>query len=408
MDKYSDGYDNNWTHNGSLLMYRSPGFQYHSDIIVVELEDCLIKYTTKSTIYNDLILDKVSIYSDEFAKRLEADTLSKGIIILGNHVNTSKLNIDIIKQKVMRMLAVINIQVIALFALKPNFFMKPHTGLWRMLKLIYNKYGQSLIKTAIVVSNEGGIYIERKVKKHEVVAGKEPPKEVGFSDIDRAFANNIGVPFKSIDEYIGYESTGFEWSTHIIEPKYRQMYADAASKYKNPDILNEIKKLNSDRFAIMIFGPPCSGKTRLANNIIKEFDESPMGEFIALERIGSDLYPGTKTRFKKFETALRDKMSVIIDDNCFTRELRSPYLCYLKKYNIPAICIRVDVGILMAMVFNHTHVETAKTDKVYLYKDDQFRIYRSCVEQPKSTQMMKCITYTPHIDQTKAVMLYRY
>ena len=402
MEHMEQKYSDYWKSLGCVLIYSRPDFQFKSHVIITELEDCLVKPLSKGKMYNTQNKFDFEVYDKDFISRLKKESQDKSIVVLSNQTNTSKLNKDMIKRKLEFVADVLQIPILCMFALKPNKFMKPHTGLWKLLKVFYAQKGTGNIHHAVVISNEGGLIIEKKTKQGI-------KQFVGFSDVDRAFASNAGIEYLSIGEYLGYESNPFQWDHHIIPPDVRDKYVSIVAKIKNQNlfkILSEIKGV--DTYLIFVMGAPRSGKTRFAKKVVNAWRKSSFGEKNAVIRMGRDIYSRAK-RIRHFKKEIDNQISVIIDGECFTNEFREPFMEHIKhKTTIGVLCVEVTVGMAMAKVFNHACVEQADDEKVYLYKRARYAEYGGAKEYPITNDKVKFMTYAPKIEQTKEVMNYRY
>lgn len=403
METIEKNYSDNWKHLGSVIIYQRPEFQFHSEVIITELDDCLIKHITQAKLYNTMNPTNVEIFANDLIDLFQKECIDKSIIVISNQVNQNKLNLDIIKRKIESIAEDLHIPILCMFALKPNCFMKPHTGSWRLLNAYYKKYGGSIIHKATVVSNEGGLIVETNNKNGQIL------KKVISSDVDRAFAWNINVPFKSIDEYLGWENQcPFKWDNKIISPEIRDLYLQQVKKMSRPNIFHELANLGEcDYHVIMVMGAPRSGKTRLSKYIVDKWRASPFGDHNAIERLGTDEYTFSR-RINTFKKLVDNRISVIIDGKCHTNQLRLPFIEYMKGRNIPILFIEVNCGLEMAKVFNHACVEESNTEKTMLYKTRLYNIYKAECERPKTNKHLKYILYTPDIEDRQVIMRYRY
>jgi DNA 3'-phosphatase len=395
-------YSSYWRNLGTVLTYQRPDFQFRSSVIITDIDDCLLKPLSAAKIYNTVNKNNFEIYSSDFIKKLQKECQDHSIIILSNQVNSNGLNIDIIKRKVEKIVEELQIPVMGVFAITPNCFMKPHTGMWRLLNAYYKKYGNTSIQKAVVVSDEGGFIIE-DIKKNGMI------KKTVYSDVDRAFAHNINTSYKSIDEFLEYDViTKFGWDQKTIDPDTRQEYIKQIKKITNPNIPKELGRFgNRDIYIIMIMGAPRSGKTTLAKDIVARWRKSPFGYYNEIYRLGMDKYTN-KRRLKTFKKTIDDRISIILDGGCHTDRLRKPYLDWIKNKDIPLLCIEVNCGLEMAKVFNHAHVEESPDDTVTLYKNREYNIYKSMYNTPFETDNLHYIMYVPTIQLKPSVINFRY
>ncbi len=396
-----------WKYSDTLLIYQSPGFQFQSGVIITELDNCVIKSISKSKLYDTYIQHNIE-HPDAFIKKLKNDAKDKGIVILSNQCNASKLNIDMIKRKTEAFIKSTDIPILGMFALTENQFMKPHTGLWRILNAYYKK-SHSKIYNAVVVSDLGGIFNNANNKVSR--------------DTDRAFVNNIQnsqfvesdivkVSYMPINEYLtGRIEKKYIWNNDVIPPEIRIQYKEHIAALKNKNILHTINdKIGRDKdaYLIMISGAPRCGKSSVAKSLMKIWKTSDIGRKHNIKRLGLDSYSKSR-RISEMRKLLDDRISVIIDGECYTDKLRAPFIEYLKeKENIGVLFVDVTVGIEMAKVFNHVCVEESKTDTTTLYKSNVYDIYKSMYQKPTELKQMVYMTYTPAIIDKASIMLYRY
>ena len=174
------------------------------------------------------------------------------------------------------------------------------------------------------------------------------------------------------------------------------------------DVINEINKfINKQAYVIMITGPPRTGKTSLAYNIIKYWRNSSIGKNNQIFRLGLDKN-GQKNRLNKYKKYIKNKVSIVLDDGCHTQKLRLSYLKTAFENNTAVLFIEVNCGLQMAKVFNHVHVEESNRDDVYLHKLEDYYAYRSQYEEPAINNNLHTMIYTPIIDERPAVIKLRY
>jgi DNA 3'-phosphatase len=407
-------YSTHWKDLGSILVYQSPDFAFHNKILITDFENCLIDKISTAGLYHAINPKAVTPYDDEFLKRIGKDAADKSIVILCNQINTNKLNIDMIKKKLEAFVETYKIPILAFFALKPNKFSKPHTGLWKLLRTYYKSIGHTEISHATVVSDFGGRVVEITSKRGNVKT------KYDNSDTDRAFAHNIGIPYKTIKEYLcnlengiyvgpdGEELTTpviekFTWSKKNLDPALRVLYLEKLAQYKNPNIFAKLATAGEvTAYMIMIYGAPRTGKTTLARDILHKWRKSAFGKKNEIKRLGMDKYTKGKriTQTYKF---LLDRISVIIDGECHTDALRQPFLDVAKELCIPVFHIEVNPGIGMSYLFNHTAVEKAADEDTVVYPERAYHVYQSTVKRPADN-----ILYCPVIKKSVELMEFRY
>ena len=188
-------YDKHWSDLGSVLIYNHPSFQFNSVVVLVEFEGCLINKLPATQLYHAINPNIVTPYNEEFIKVLKKESGDVGVIIVSNVFGSGKLVIDSLKRKVESFYNKYGLNALAFFTLKPNRFSKPHTGVWTLINTFYKRNGHMITK-ACVVSDFGGRLVEREARSGviRIIADR--------TDMDRSFANNIKIPYKTINEYL--------------------------------------------------------------------------------------------------------------------------------------------------------------------------------------------------------------
>jgi len=389
MDEY---YSNNWVNEESFIYYIDNNFKFNRNVLIVSLDNCLINYVPINISYKSNY--DLELFSTHFIDELKSS--NKSIIVISNQINSNKRNIDYIKKRTELFINKTQIPLFCIFLLKPNYLMKPHTGSWLLLKALYKVKGKTIINNAKIVSNDGGIAI--RIKNNICYT----------NDTDRAFANNINIPYQTIDEYMRYEQKNeFRWSNDIIEPSVREICFDKITNYRkteynNVSIIKTIEQMPKKGFyVIFIMGSPCSGKTKLANKIVKDWEKSSLDESHAVRVLSNH----GKKRHREFKKLVDDRISVIIDGNCHNNKLRSYYINYLKDTSIMLVIDILLGGMCIPKLFNHSKLENCNNISNTLYSNSVFDIYKSQRSVPKK---IKFISYLPIIEKTKYITTYRY
>lgn len=395
---FTTEYSENWKDLGSILLYQSPTFQFKSHTVITDFEGCLIKKIPSSKLYHAINPKTITAYADDFIKEIKKESLDYSIVIISNVFGGGKLIIDSLKFKIESFCKLFDIPILALFAIKKNRLSKPHTGMWMFLNSYFKKVSGSLIHKACVVSDFGGRLLEHESSKGTI---KIIPDS---TDIDRAFAYNIGIPYHTIMEYLTPEKKEkFNWNSNCLDPNLRELYVNKLSEYQNPSIFSKLfSHGNYDKYMIIIYGAPRAGKTTLAKEILHKWRSSNYGTGHVIKRFGLDKFTASK-RITLVKKALDNRISVIIDGFAHTNELRDPFEKLALKHNIPILYIEVNPGLGMSHIFNHVAVETAINENIELYDIKEYHFYKSKVVRPKNA-----LLYCPVIKKTKQVMQFRY
>ena len=391
-------YSDNWHDLGSVLVYQSPTFQFKSHVIITDFEGCLIKKMASNKLYHAIDPKTIAPYNVEFVKQIKAESINYSIVIISNVFGAGKLVTDSIKYKIETFCSLYSVPILALFAVKRNRMSKPHTGMWIFLNSFFTKFGNASIQKACVISDFGGRVIERANVRGIIKTTSD------LTDIDRAFAHNVGIPYHTIHEYLIAETKeNFAWNANYLSPELRELYVEKLSEYKNPNIFAKLVEAGQhDSYMIIIYGAPRSGKTTLAREILTKWRDSKYGKSRAIKRFGLEECTVAK-RVKLVRKALEDRISVIIDGMMHTTAFRQPFEDLAATHKTPILYIEVNPGLGMAYIFNHVAVELTIDENIELYDMADYLHYKSKVIRPKNA-----ILYCPVIKKTKQVMLFRY
>ena len=177
----------------------------------------------------------------------------------------------------------------------------------------------------------------------------------------------------------------------ILPIEERQSFIDNLS-YKN---INWIKKLSGNN-CIIIYGPPRSGKTTIANQIYRIWKQTELnntGEIVIVD--------GTyKKNIKDVDKYLKERISVIIDCNLYNDKLREVFIEIAKKHDATVIILEINIPIELAYLFNKVSVQQNNTK---MLTDKEFILYKGLSQRDESA-----ILYTPNINKTQELMEFMY
>lgn len=386
-----------WKMSDSVLMYIAPSYQFHNKVVIMEFENCLIKKIPPGTFYHAIDQKSIEPYNEEFIKTIKQESTDYGMVIISHAFGNGKLTIDSLKTKFENLVERYNFPLIALFALKPNKFSKPHTGMWKFLKVIYKQH-DAVISKKCVISEYGGRIISQEKKNGTF------KYRVDNTDMDRAFAANIGAPYYTVKEYLSDDlKEKFQWNRTCLPPEDRATILQKIEQYKNPGIFETLfSKGQYDTYIILIYGAPRAGKTTLANEIHKKWSESKFGETNVI-KVLSDGEFTRKRRISEARKTLLKRISVIVDGTLHMREQRKPFFDLAEETKSRILCIEVNPSIGIANVLNHVAVELANDETTLLKDLKEYYLYKTKLERDDNA-----IVYCPAIKKIKEVMYFRY
>jgi predicted kinase len=398
----------------------TPDFKYNDNIIILEIDNCILKQVPNTRLYDKMNPKELEIYDPEFMSRLKRQSALYSIIILTNAEKPqSSLSNDIIKSKIEWIYNNVGIEFLTIAAVKNSCFLKPHTGMFRLLKAVYKKEKRNSVlglhTTNNIVSGETSYDNTSDYDQIPLViseyGGTILDEKKVFSDVDRAFAWNISARFATIDEYMGrVKREKYMWNNQVLSIAERMQYYKASLQIENIKILKTIKSFpDSQNYLIMIYGAPCSGKTTLAKKIVTAWSNTDLNETHSLVCLGSDEYIPSKL-IKKFKQLVDKRISIILDNNCYNDLKREPFITIAKEHNMPILIIEVDVAIGMAEIFNHARVEESHDTLISLIPHKEYTTYKSKSQAPTydDTYPITAIKHIPRIEPRNSIMKFMY
>lgn len=170
------------------------------------------------------------------------------------------------------------------------------------------------------------------------VEGWKPGMKKDFSNVDRSFAYNIGLTFKTPEEYFLSEEEAKDYHLPSL---------DIIKRYGN--IKKEVKQDYSDLFkddsqeVVILVGQPASGKSTFCKKYIL-----PKG-YVHINR---DTLKNKAKCLKLFKISLEEKKSVVIDNTNPDKATRQEYINIAKSYNVPVRCFFFKVERSLSMHLN--------------------------------------------------------
>ncbi|RWA07962.1 hypothetical protein EKO27_g7143 [Xylaria grammica] len=262
---------------------------------------------------------RVIIVSNQAGLTLHPDPNAKG------PKNAGKAKVANFKQKCAAVLAQLNIPTTVYAATARDNYRKPRTGMWSELCADYGIpedevdlqnsvfVGDAGGRTASVVGKDGG--------RAGAGAGAATAKD--FSCSDRNFAHNVGVAYKTPEEFFLDEpprefAREFDLALHP--------YDDGKEK-EGEQVLFEKAEA---REVVLFCGPPGAGKSTFYWKHLK-----PLG----YERVNQDTL---KTRAKCFKAAaefLDDGCSIVVDNTNPDPDGRKEWVELARKHDVPIRCV---------------------------------------------------------------------
>ncbi|KAL0934347.1 DNA kinase phosphatase pnk1 [Colletotrichum truncatum] len=246
---------------------------------------------------------RVVVLSNQAGLVLHPDPKAKG------PKSSSKDRVSAFKQKVNAVLTQLDLPITVYAATEKDFYRKPRPGMWKELCEDYDLVDEVDLKQSVFVGDAGG---------RTATAGTAKD----FSCSDRNLAHNIGIEYKTPEEFfLGEKPRDFVRDFDVVH------YPFPEDAKPSSDIIFE-KKNKQD--IVICCGPPGAGKSTFFWKHLK-----PLG----YERVNQDIL---KTREKCVQAAkefLSAGQSVAIDNTNADPDTRSVWVQLAEKQNVPIRCI---------------------------------------------------------------------
>ncbi|KAK8134154.1 hypothetical protein PG984_006166 [Apiospora sp. TS-2023a] len=252
---------------------------------------------------------RIIILSNQAGLKLHRDPKAKGPKNLG------KDGVENFKQKCNAVLAQLDIPTSVYAATSQDIYRKPRTGMWKELCKDYDIEESNIdMENSMFVGDAGGRTAQLIQNGSKAAAVAKD-----FSCSDRNFAHNVGVTYKTPEEFFLGE-----------EPREFLRDLDVVAQHPFADDHDVIFEKKNDKDVVLFCGPPGAGKSTFFWKYLK-----PLG----YERVNQDTL---KTRLKCFKAAadhLGEGDSVAIDNTNPDVDGRAEWIEFAKKHKVPIRCV---------------------------------------------------------------------
>ncbi|KAJ3575145.1 hypothetical protein NPX13_g4132 [Xylaria arbuscula] len=253
---------------------------------------------------------RIIIISNQGGLTLHVDPNSKA------PKNAGKAKVANFKQKCAAILAQLNIPTSIYAATARDEYRKPRTGMWKELCDDYDIPEREVdFQNSVFVGDAGG-------RTARVLSGGGATAK-DFSCSDRNFAHNVGIAYKTPEEFFLDEpprefARDFDLATYPYEH---------GEKETEDEVLFE--KTN-ERDVILFCGPPGAGKSTFYWKHLK-----PLG----YERVNQDTLKSRPKCLKAAAEFLDDGFSIAIDNTNPDPDGRKEWIELARKHGVPIRCV---------------------------------------------------------------------
>eukprot|EP01121_Diplochlamys_sp_Union-15-3_P010579 TRINITY_DN2980_c0_g1_i4.p1 TRINITY_DN2980_c0_g1~~TRINITY_DN2980_c0_g1_i4.p1 ORF type:complete len:313 (-),score=53.53 TRINITY_DN2980_c0_g1_i4:40-978(-) len=231
-----------------------------------------------------------------------------------------------IKGKILDIIVKLGFPAQAFVAGATDIYRKPNTTMWELFVSKYNKNVTPDLSACMYIGDAAGRIKGWKIKK---------PKD--FSCSDRKFASNIGIEFKTPEEYFLDEKpvSKSKWEWGSLDPvQFLKEFPE--------ETLEDKKDYTSDSQEVVIMvGRPASGKSTFAKNNFKDYTV-----------INRDKLTTQTKCLKEAKLALSDGKSIVVDNTNPDLKSRKPYIDLAKEKGIPVRCFWYDTDMELTKHLN--------------------------------------------------------
>lgn len=401
-----------WQNKNTVLIYISDGFQYKPSIAGFGLMRTLIKIdTSKEWCLGDpAYLEKLKVIHES----------GGSIVFFSNHYG---LHVNTIKARFGRFMTNLghNIPVMALFATRKNCFMKPFINLWKVLGFMYQIKQHDIpdIDSSIYVGKcDGGLYL----KNWKEVAENKFAKKIfrSSSDVDRAFAHNVGIQFVARSTFFHEKpESKWKWYPMLMDPEVRLKYIKQHKNTPEPSI-SEI--IGSKKYLVIVMGMPSSGRSTLIKRIVSELGDrpadiaeplsdavgAPSGEPPNVVHVKQQKY--TKKLIKTIKDFIWANTTIIkLDFSDYTH--RTPIIKIAREYDTPILIVYLTTERKICEILNFVKVQTSTDFSLEIYGPDIYADWQKKFEaleyDPINDKDITVVEY-PMVLRYRKEIKYRY
>lgn len=391
---------NKWKDDSGLLVRISnihqnePEFLYYNKIAGFSFNNTLIKL--KTGMANNQRDAWKPLNNKVISKLVEIHEQQYSIVIFSNQMDIAKgkYSKDDLKYKFDEFVKLVfkkNIPILGFFSLEKNFCQKPYTGMWKIMESLYrkNKYPLPNRDKSIFIGNLGG---RRSLYR------KYAKRSSDSSYIDRAFAYNVSMKYKTPEMFFNDEKIRREWKygDYILSKEEMLQIQSESQNKEYTNVFNHgvkyfIKSSFGDlkQFLIIMVGPPKSSKSSLVNYIVDDTKDCVERKKIKPWTVIDPMSFSNKNSYslKKCSTKITEEItygnSVIVDGINGTTECRASYIDLVKDFdNIGILMIEMRVSLKLAKHLNHMKVEMSNDFNITPTANTSFMKFNREYERP--------------------------
>jgi bifunctional polynucleotide phosphatase/kinase len=302
------------------------------------------------------------------------------IVIFSNQAGISKGNqkAEDLTGKITDLCADIDVPIQAFLATANDKYRKPSSEMWRVFVESYNG--------GVAVNMSESYYIGDAAGRNVNWAPKKPKDH---SVVDRKFAVNSKLPFKTPEEFFrGEAAVPFMWRT--LDPnellgQFTGTKKDAKIAAKEAALDTLLASLGKRQELIIMIGYPASGKSTFSERFLV-----PKG----YTRVNRDILGTPAKCLSATKAALAAGKSVVVDNTNPSAAARAEFTALAKASKIPFRAFHIDVDLLLA---DHLNLVRELQTGVKRVPDIAYNMFRSKFQEPDASEGFEQIVKVPWI-----------
>ncbi|CAO4375352.1 unnamed protein product [Caenorhabditis nigoni] len=297
--------------NGDLMIFTHDECEGRSKIAAFDMDGTLIK-TKSGKVFpidcRDWQLLFESIPSE--LKKLSSDGWKIVIFTNQKGIQVAKVDRNEFKKKIEAIVAKLGVPVQAFVSVAGGRYRKPCIGMWEELKLRND---------GVDIQETESVFVGDAAGRHKTTIRSK--KDHSFAD--RFFAANVGVPFKTPEEFFGKSKSEEPWGPPVFDPKH--LFKDGIQLLEPEDA-----PLKTDKPEIIVMvGFPGSGKSTFARWLAEQN---------GYKIINRDTLGTWQKCVATARSHLKNGDSLIIDNTSPDKESRQRYVDIAKELGIGCRC----------------------------------------------------------------------
>lgn len=404
-----------WKRNDGLFVFEHKNFKPASKIISFDF-DCTLANTKGKHIFpktaddwvhwcaREKMVEKFNKYLGKSAQLPVAKSEEKPadapaennvkdneycFVIFSNQLGVTKGQADwsVVRQRIDAFIKDINIPFNVLCAIQDDGNRKPDTGMFNYFITKMNGEFNTIEKIDLTNS----VFVGDAAGRRKAWNGDAKTKK-DFSCADRKFALNLGIPFKTPEEFFLEQPPTDNYDLGY-NPKNLQVPTDA-----NSDKPKKVEYTKQTQEMIILVGRPASGKSFFVQKYLSNPELKAPVEYV---RVNRDTLVTQAKCLKEARKSLEEKKSVVIDNTNPSKKVRAEYLDLAQEFSVPVRCFVFKTDPELADHLNNVRFKVSGTKPVPPVAINNFKKQFEEPTKDEGFDELVEIQFTPQFEDAK-------